>query len=468
MRRLFTHFCLVASSISLALLSLAAPAHSQRFQPIALGDGLKYTPNQVPVIDPTQRRLIRIHWDTPPNVTSTGPSGNPTGLGQTGGYTTWGPISRKPTNSNFPLAVTPGNSYDDADWDFNSTVEYDLPVMSSSWTSAQAANGSYYWVTLTNNITIPIIMTVEKANVTKAATVDTRIDPRFSTYQLKNYLFKNSFYKGGLFAGYNSDGAKVARTYLEFDGLPTSPRPNDHLWNLGGLSLYLTGVAQASHSAMIRARFVADNTWLPDTLVWGNAPVMKASGAEAISLPTTPQWVGLNVVSDLEQTLALNNTSLSVALSTSNESDGGTQVGFPLLANLGWAYFARPGYIQSGVTDPTPYLLYAFGGQGADISGVTVPQALDTTTNPATIKPLHSNSSLQGTVSLESLAQAGGVTVTLTSNNPAVTVPASITIPAGNSSGGFTVTSRAITQSGTVTISATLGGTKTVSISVAP
>jgi hypothetical protein len=53
---------------------------------------------------------------------------------------------------------------------------------------------------------------------------------------------------------------------------------------------------------------------------------------------------------------------------------------------------------------------------------------------------------------------AGGLTVQLASNNPAIVVPATYTAPAGSVGGGFNVTVKPVTKNTTVTLSATFGG----------
>jgi len=64
-----------------------------------------------------------------------------------------------------------------------------------------------------------------------------------------------------------------------------------------------------------------------------------------------------------------------------------------------------------------------------------------------------------GTVTIDSAAPAGGVTVSLSSNLPgSASVPASVTIPAGASSASFTVTTFPVDNT-TVQLAATLGST---------
>src|SRR5262249_46302876 len=72
--------------------------------------------------------------------------------------------------------------------------------------------------------------------------------------------------------------------------------------------------------------------------------------------------------------------------------------------------------------------------------------------------------STRGTVSLVMLAPPGGVTVTVTSTNPAVVqVPPTVSIAAGNSASSLTITSSPVSLGTTVEVDATAAGvTKSV------
>ncbi len=69
------------------------------------------------------------------------------------------------------------------------------------------------------------------------------------------------------------------------------------------------------------------------------------------------------------------------------------------------------------------------------------------------------------TVTLSSAAISGGLAISLTSNNPAVTVPTSATVAAGATSAGFTASVSAVNVAQAVTLSASAGGiTKTAGL----
>ncbi len=75
-----------------------------------------------------------------------------------------------------------------------------------------------------------------------------------------------------------------------------------------------------------------------------------------------------------------------------------------------------------------------------------------------------------GTVFISLPAPPAGVTIALTSGEPAVApVPASVTVAPGQTSGTFTVATQSVTSSHTVVITATFGGQSRFSfLSVTP
>ena len=74
-----------------------------------------------------------------------------------------------------------------------------------------------------------------------------------------------------------------------------------------------------------------------------------------------------------------------------------------------------------------------------------------------------------GTVTLSSVAPAGGAVVTLSSNNSAAQVPASVTVAANATTATFTVTSSAVSSTVTATITASYNGSsRTATLTVTP
>src|SRR5205823_4651519 len=74
-----------------------------------------------------------------------------------------------------------------------------------------------------------------------------------------------------------------------------------------------------------------------------------------------------------------------------------------------------------------------------------------------------------GTVTLSNPAPAGGVSVALSDNDAAVSVPAAASVAAGQTSGTFTVTTSAVTAQHVATISASNSGVaKSATLTVNP
>lgn len=98
------------------------------------------------------------------------------------------------------------------------------------------------------------------------------------------------------------------------------------------------------------------------------------------------------------------------------------------------------------------------------------------TTKPAALTAISLNPStvvggqaVQGTVTLNGPASAGGATVTLTSSNTALAaVPGSINVAAGSTSASFVINTQPVTESASVTIGAAFsGGTQSATLTVA-
>jgi len=106
----------------------------------------------------------------------------------------------------------------------------------------------------------------------------------------------------------------------------------------------------------------------------------------------------------------------------------------------------------------------------------TVSQTATLTINPLalaslTVHPreIHDGNTATGVVELNSPAGAGGVVVTLSSDNPVATIPATVTIAAGHSSGSFAIGTSSVTTQTTVTLTATVGSTsKTTTLTISP
>ena len=122
----------------------------------------------------------------------------------------------------------------------------------------------------------------------------------------------------------------------------------------------------------------------------------------------------------------------------------------------------------------TPVATAASATISATFNGGTQTAAL--TVNPPVVSSVAVNptavlggTSSIGTVTLGSAAPAGGLSVSLSSNNAAATAPASVTVAAGTTTATFTVTTTPVATAASATISATFnGGTQTAALAVNP
>jgi hypothetical protein len=87
------------------------------------------------------------------------------------------------------------------------------------------------------------------------------------------------------------------------------------------------------------------------------------------------------------------------------------------------------------------------------------------TLNPTSVT---GGASSTGTVTLSAAAPSGGAVVTLSSGNPAATVPASVTVPAGSTSTTFTVTTSGVASQTSAVITATYGVSGNATLTINP
>ncbi len=140
----------------------------------------------------------------------------------------------------------------------------------------------------------------------------------------------------------------------------------------------------------------------------------------------------------------------------------------PATGRESWSYQWTPsasGYytIQSRATDDSANL--ETPSPGVTVAASTTAQTLvSLTLNSSTVT---GGNSVQGTVTLGQAAAAGGVVVTLSSNNPTVaSVPSSVTVPAGQFTANFTVTTFTVPLPADATISGTYVAISSASLTV--
>ena len=150
--------------------------------------------------------------------------------------------------------------------------------------------------------------------------------------------------------------------------------------------------------------------------------------------------------------LSSNNAALAVPSS----------VGAPAGANTA-TFTAAAGNITANQTAAITATLNG-ASQSASISLVSPVAMSSLACNPTT---LASGSPSTCTVTLSQAAPSGGTTVSLSSNNTALSVPSSVNVYAGASTAAFSATAGTVTANQTANITATLNGTsQTVSISL--
>lgn len=420
-------------------------------------------------------KKITLKWDQSPPATGWSPPSQdpsnpmtPTAVG-VGSY--WNKLNRSPSGAGFPYIFSTQTTFNSVDWSANTSYEYWLSGFNVYYDRAyDSVNGYWYWSgpRVEPREWPHIFLSVQAIGVSAVATADSRLDMRFSTEHLLDYTFNNlpasgggtTLYRGGLFAGFQQDSSRVGRTYLKFTGLAPSANASHRLWPVSGLQLYVPRLAKTG-SVSLTTRVLTDENFSPSSLVWSNAPALGSSTARsgAVSWSASSpagQWVTVNVTPDIEEALKTDNT-LSLAVMSGNES------------GAGWAYIARPGFIDPTYTLPSnsltppnglgPYLLFGLLGPGVSLSNLTV--------SPGTVTS-GSSTVVTGTVTIPSLAPPNGFEVSLASNNSAASVPGSVIIPEGESVATFPVTWSGVTTATTATITGVLGNSRTATLLINP
>lgn len=240
------------------------------------------------------------------------------------------------------------NVCDDSSAQFNSNTQN--PV-SYSYTSKQAdstyKDGNGYTQTILGATGSCTVVPV-KLLATDNQSVDSRLDPRYSTNVLVNHNFgttANKAYRGGLYAGFVSDNSRVGRSLIKFVMPPLAS--GQHAWRVGRVFAYPTYAFAPATSTSIYCQRVSD-MWDQSTVTWSLAPAMAsaASGAGiAVTDGSLNTWIGWPMFADVYSALTNSNGVLSVGLASTSETSNG------------WIYFAKKEY------DPAlaPFVLYAYG-----------------------------------------------------------------------------------------------------------
>ena len=181
------------------------------------------------------------------------------------------------------------------------------------------------------------------------------------------------------------------------------------------------------------------------TVMQGNVATFPATGTD------TPQsmWDIVRAGSTVATSSAANGWTVSF-----NTGNNNFTVGAPSNATIATNYEVRT-YSSAGVKS-------AF----FDVIAGTPPALSALSLSPTSVV---SGNKSTGTVTLTSSAPAGGISVSLTSNDASATVPSSVTVPSGQSSATFAVNTQGVTTTKTVTISANYNSvTKSAPLTIAP
>ena len=247
-------------------------------------------------------------------------------------------------------------------------------------------------------------------------------------------------------------------------------------------------LASGSASATVPASVtVAAGATTATFTVTTTAVAANTASTITATLGGVSQSASLGITAPVLSTVALNPTSVTggtastgtVTLSSAAPAGGlvvtlassSTAATVPASVTvLAGATTATLTVNTTAVTAVTAVTLTATNGAVSKTAALTV--------NPAAAGPALSTLTLSaasvtagktvtGTVTLTAAAPAGGIVVTLASNNAAATVPASVTVAAGATTATFTVTANTVTAATAVTLTATYAGvSKTAALTV--
>jgi hypothetical protein len=180
-----------------------------------------------------------------------------------------------------------------------------------------------------------------------------------------------------------------------------------------------------------------------------NATVTLMTVARGLATPTPMSFPRSAPLSHLWTTLTVFFAGVAVLL---------------ILCGLRNPAGGRPGLAAAAGVLAVSLISYSCGAYGLPGSGS--PTLSSVTLNPTSVT---GGSPSTGTVTLSGPASGYAVSVSLSSNSSAATVPASVTVAAGASTATFTVSTSAVSASTPVTITASYGGaTTTASLTVVP
>ncbi len=257
---------------------------------------------------------------------------------------------------------------------------------------------------------------------------------------------------------------------------------------------YMPGATPAAYSVSLPATFIPSSGGTFTFNGAGGSGAQIGSFSTSITLPPDITWTNMAAASSIltPQGFTMNWTGGTadglVLISGDSVGTSGIDVKFECLASAAGGTFTIPPAVLLSLPDTSTSARLGiasftnpviFSASGLDLgfayagsSSVTELAYYQTTASAApqlsslslSASQVASGSSLQGTVLLTSPATTADVTVSLSSNSAAVTVPSSVTVPAGATSATFTISTGTVTSTQTVTIVATYAGTSSQSL----
>lgn len=276
-------------------------------------------------------------------------------------------------------------------------------------------------------------------------------------------------------------------------GTPTviSAGPNLTLSGPGGEQVafqYSPGATPAAYKASLSSTFIPSQGGTFTFSGAGGSGAQIGSFNASVTLPPAITWTNMSAASNIvrSQGFTMNWTGGTpdglVSIIGDSTGTAGVDVKFGCMASAAAGTFTIPPEVLLSLPNTTTSASLGiinlenpvtFSASGLDLGfvyggfeSVTTLANYQATATPAPqlqsvsfpASQVTGGSSIQGTVVLSSPAPAAGVTVDLSSNSSAVSVPASVTVPSGATSATFTASAGPVTSTQTVTITATYAG----------
>jgi hypothetical protein len=255
-----------------------------------------------------------------------------------------------------------------------------------------------------------------------------------------------------------SSGPNAGAGFVSTYSISSSPT------NGRGMMTISSGTGGTAAIYMISpSKFVAVPLNDPNPAIWDFEAAPAPTPISLTSLSLNPATVtgGNSSTGTVTLSAPAPAGGAQVALSSSNTGAANVPVGVTIAAGVSSGTFIASTSAVASQTAVTISATYGGTTQSASLTVNPVPPPPVTlaslTLNPSSVAGGVQSST--GTVTLTGPAPAGGMQVSLTSNNGAASVPASVVVPAGATSATFTVSTSVVLVSTTATISATCNGT---------